>query len=350
MITLVNGKFQSASSLFVKNGSLVFTLNVDATVVAAPGGFVSAEIPIIFQLDANGNLIQPAQIFSNVELNPQNSKGIGTFYFVQAFDQNGARLSQPMAWQFSQASGSTVDISAMVPFSTTGGNVIFYPTSFPIVPPTLTSLGGVFANAGAAHEWVSTINSDGTVTLTQPSFADISGTLSAGQLPSPFTFTSITASGLITAQANIELGVVGTTSGQITMDGSTSGQATITAPAIAGTATNPILISNSVTLAATCILSAPGGIKIAAGTTITGQSGTGATVAMTASPTFTGTVLAAAITASGLIIAQANLALGVIGSLSGVLTLNGVTSGSATMHGSVYRGHQYESNFVQQQR
>ena len=255
MITLTNGHVQNAASIFVPYGSISFALNVDATVVLSPGGFVCADIPVVFQLDGSGNLIQPCKIFSNEELNPQNSVGLGTYYLVTVRDQNGASLSEPMAWQFNQIANSTVDISTMTPFFTEG-NVIFYPTAFPIGTPGPATLGGIFSNVGSAHQWVSAIGIDGTVTLSQPAFTDISGTLTNAQLPTPITFTSITASGLITAQANLELGVVGTTSGQITLDGSTSGQAMITAPAVAGTITNPVLFSNTVTLAATCVLTA----------------------------------------------------------------------------------------------
>lgn len=135
MITLTNGHIQNASSIFVPNGSIVFQLNVDATVLAAPGGFVCAEIPIVFQLDANGNLIQPAQLYSNEELNPQNSSGLGTYYLVTVYTQAGARLNAvPMWWQFQEAAGATVDISTMAPTSTVGGNVIFYPSFFNPAP------------------------------------------------------------------------------------------------------------------------------------------------------------------------------------------------------------------------
>ena len=41
--------------------------------------------------------------------------------------------------------------------------------------PTSTALGGVFANAGTTHRWVSSINTDGTVTVTQPKTGDVSG-------------------------------------------------------------------------------------------------------------------------------------------------------------------------------
>ena len=248
-ITLENGRLQTPQALAVPNGSITFQLNADATVIAAPYGFVSAETVATFQLDANGDIIAPAKIYSNLELNPQNSVGLGTYYLVTFYDQNGAALNQPMWWQFTQAANSTVDIGEIVPISTVGGNVIFYPISAITVPaPTLSTLGGVFANAGTAHEWVSAINTDGTVTLTQPAFSDISGTLSNAQLPSPIIFTSITASGLITAQANLQLGVSGSLSGLITFEGSTSGAATITGPATAGTITNPFAFSNSINL------------------------------------------------------------------------------------------------------
>jgi hypothetical protein len=125
MITLVNGSIQSASHTAVSNGSISLQLNVDATVIAAPNGFVCADIPIVFQFDANGNLIQPCAIWSNAELNPQNSLGLGTYYLVTLYDQNGARLNAvPMWWQFPEAAGAMVDISSVVPISTIGGNVI----------------------------------------------------------------------------------------------------------------------------------------------------------------------------------------------------------------------------------
>ena len=335
IITLVQGNVQNASGLAVPNGSMTLQLNVDATVVAAPYGFVSGAIEINFQFDENGDLVQPAQIYSNAELQPQNEIGLGTYYLVTFYDANGGRINaSPMWWQFTQAANSTVDISEVTPFATVGGNVIFYPTSFSVNPPTPTTLGGVFSNSGAAHQWIRAINTNGSVSLSQPAFSDISGTLAADQLPSPLTFGATTFSGLITAQAGIELGVIGSTAGLITLDGATSGQATITAPAVAGTPANPILFSNGINIPSTSVFSintdtgisrasagvldvgngaqgdASGtvnaarynvaGSQIAAANLSNGTTGTGA-VALAGSPTFTGTVGAAAITATGII-------------------------------------------------
>jgi len=133
VITLTNLGVQNASNIFVPNGSIRFQLNVDASVIASPYGFVAADVPVTFQLDANGNILPnapaaAAQIWSNAELNPQNSEGLGTYYLVTLYDQNGAILnSVPMWWQFSQANGATVNISEMTAFMTEG-NVIYYPT------------------------------------------------------------------------------------------------------------------------------------------------------------------------------------------------------------------------------
>lgn len=134
MITLINGFPQGLNALIVPNGSISFQLNTDATVIAAPYGFVAGGTEVVFQFDATGH-IQPnapaatAQIYSNLELNPQNSVGLGTYYLVTFYDQNGARLNKaPLWWQFPQVAGSTVDISEMTAFATVGGNVIYYPT------------------------------------------------------------------------------------------------------------------------------------------------------------------------------------------------------------------------------
>lgn len=189
MITLINGHIQNQSGLAVPDGSISFQLNVDAIVLAAPYGIIPAEQVVVFQFDVNGNILPnspavAAQIYSNAELNPQNTNGLGTYYLVTFYDANGARINvRPLWWQFPQAAGATVDISRLTPFATIGGNIIFYPTNFAVGPPGLSSLGGLFSNIGIVHEWVKSINTDGTVTLSQPDFSDISGTISAGQLP-----------------------------------------------------------------------------------------------------------------------------------------------------------------------
>lgn len=369
MIILTNGFPQGPDSLIVPNGSISFQLNVDATVIAAPGGFVAAAQEVVFQFDSTGH-IQPnspavaAQIYSNRELNPQLTPTLlGTYYLVTFYDANGARINKsPMWWQFPEVASSTVDISLMVPVSTVGGNVIFYPTAFVIPPPTATTLGGIFSNAGTPGFFISAINTDGTVSLS-PAVATpagattnvqvnilgslygdsgftynnsthavaISGALTAGGLA---TVAGLTSSALITAQANIHLGVAGSLSGVLTMEGSTTGACTITAPAIAGTITNPITFSNAISIPSGTTYQI-NGTQIAASNLSNGVTGSGAVV-LAVSPTITGTLTTSAISAttivaSGLITAQANIQLGVAGSLSGVITLEGSTSGAATI-------------------
>jgi hypothetical protein len=55
--------------------------------------------------------------------------------------------------------------------------------------PAPTVLGGVFSHTATTHQFVTAINTDGTVTTAQPAFTDISGTLAAAQLPAPTTST-----------------------------------------------------------------------------------------------------------------------------------------------------------------
>lgn len=301
MITLINGNVQNPSALAVPNGSVSFQLNIDATIIAAPFGIIPGSLEVVFQFDENGDILPnapavAAQIYSNLELNPQNEEGLGTYYLVTFYDANGARINaSPMWWQFIQAANTTVDIGEVTPFATVGGNVIFYPISLAVPPPSPSTLGGVFSNVGAPHQFVISINTNGSITLAQPSFADISGTLSNAQLPSPITFGTTSFSGLITAQANIQLGVVGTTGGQITMEGLTSGAATITAPSVAGTPANPILFSNGINIplgTALSISSDSGISRLSAGVIAVGN-GTPADVS--------GALSLAGITASGII-------------------------------------------------
>jgi len=49
--------------------------------------------------------------------------------------------------------------------------------------PTATSIGGVEAVGPVAHEWINSIGTDGTPTLSQPAFSDLSGAATASQVP-----------------------------------------------------------------------------------------------------------------------------------------------------------------------
>jgi hypothetical protein len=327
---LTNGHVQNCANGTVPNGSISFQLNVDATVIASPFGFVAANPPVVFQFDANGNILPPAgaaaaQIWSNEELNPQNSIGLGTYYLVTFYDANGAQINKvPLWFQFTEANGATVDLGMMVPFSTVGGNVIFYPTSFFIGPPGPSTLGGVFSNSGAPHMWVSAINTNGSVTLTQPNFTDIAGTIDPSQLPNPLTFSSITATGLITAQGNLQLGLSGTTTGAITFEGGTSGSSTITGPTVAATVGHPFLFSNSINVPSAGVFSinTDTGISRASAGVLDVGNGT--------SGNASGTVNAAQYNVAGSQIAAANLVNGVIGTGAIVLAASPTITGTLT--------------------
>lgn len=70
--------------------------------------------------------------------------------------------------------------------ATPNGNTVLQPDSLPgtgrwlkatggVSAPGPATLGGVFSNSGASHQWISAINTDGTVTLSQPAASDVSG-------------------------------------------------------------------------------------------------------------------------------------------------------------------------------
>lgn len=117
MITLIGGRIQNQGGMAVPNGSISLQLNRDAQVIAFPGGQVFASTVVIFQFDASGDLIQPAKIYSNAELNPRTATGVGTLYLVTIYDANGAPLNDSaMWWIFPNATGDTVDISDMTAY------------------------------------------------------------------------------------------------------------------------------------------------------------------------------------------------------------------------------------------
>lgn len=52
-----------------------------------------------------------------------------------------------------------------------------------IPPPTPTTLGGVFSQIAASHQFVTQIGTDGSVSQAQPAFTDIAGSVAATQMP-----------------------------------------------------------------------------------------------------------------------------------------------------------------------
>ena len=78
--------------------------------------------------------------------------------------------------------------------------------------PTASSLGGVEAVAAVAHQWVASISTAGVPALSQPGFGDLSGTLTASQLPLATTSAAgavIVGANLSVSSGTISLGTLG---------------------------------------------------------------------------------------------------------------------------------------------
>ena len=168
--------------------------------IASPYGFVAAAEEVVFQFNSAGQ-IQPnspavaAQIYSNYELAPQTDAGLGTYYAVTFFDQNGARLNKsPLWWQFTQTANSTVDISQMTPYETQG-NVIYYP--IPLTPAA--SVPGITVNlltqTGSIDTVIYTAPVRGLYQLVASMVCTVTGTGNVGQA---VTYTNSVAQRTIT--------------------------------------------------------------------------------------------------------------------------------------------------------
>lgn len=159
MISLINGNFQDAGGNLLAKGTLTLQPTADAAVVGSPGQVVSA-VPISFPI-INGALVGKCPIYSGVELTPQ------ILYTAVVFDQNGARLTNPVFWNFTQPAGSTVDVGTMVPQQ--GGPSLSYLLGQVTVPFSATP---VFA--GPASGFVITLTGNvASSTLTGMSTSQI---------------------------------------------------------------------------------------------------------------------------------------------------------------------------------
>lgn len=180
-ITLSNGGIQDAEGNALALGTVVLQLSNDAvTNDASPNKLVSANVPIIINLDANGNVTGTPKIWSNSELTPS-----GTSYSVMAFTAAGAQAWRAAQnWVFTAPGGSTIDLGTMVPTSSSvsySAPLVAAPgaiqtiTGFPLQIATVLQLGST-SDTGLSRD------SAGVIDVGNGTAGDKSGTINAANV------------------------------------------------------------------------------------------------------------------------------------------------------------------------
>jgi hypothetical protein len=141
-----------------------------------------------------------------------------------------------------------------------GVNTAVYPTGSTTSQTTITANGFYTMPAAGATTFLlvgNTVSSGTAVIYLSQSTGTARGPASGGGggavssvsgTANQVTVSPTTGATVVSLPAEVDLGVAGTSTGILGLNGATSGKATITAPAVAGTATNPISITNSLQL------------------------------------------------------------------------------------------------------
>jgi hypothetical protein len=187
-------------------------------------------------------------------LGPLSGSGVPTFRAITAADLPGGSIVNSVANSDGTLTISPTTGAVIASLALGNANSWTGTQTFATITPTTISGAANFSGtptfaAGAglgtgtysgAAVFSGAVNFTGT-----PVFS----TITAGKVVIGGTGGSLTDSVNLTfTGSTLTVGLAGTSSGTLSLAGSTSGTATLTAPAVAGTATNPIAISNSISL------------------------------------------------------------------------------------------------------
>jgi hypothetical protein len=258
-------------------------------------------------------------------MTPDGSSGISTLRAIVAndipslsYDASGAAATETARAEAAEALLAPLTSAHLItPLLGTPTSGTLINCTFPTLNQNTTgTAGGLTGDPNIAVGIVTLVGSvSGAATITAPSVA--------GTLTNPVVFSNA-------------ISVVNS----ITLQGTTSGAATITGPAIAGTITNPISLSNSVMVGGGVVLfndttGNQGQIAfVPAGTTYYDYLNTQIFRAISngrATTLTLGVSAATAATVTGTLTATTGVIAGIAGTTAGVLTLEGLTSGAATI-------------------
>ncbi len=213
-------------------GDVTSTAGTTATTVVTVGGSTAANIHsaevaanaatsvdtanTILKRDASGRtnfggIIFDGSTSGTVTVNPPSS--VASYAMNLPAAQGGANTylkndgSGNLSWS-TVTSGTVTNVATGT--GLTGGPITGSGT-ISLATPTTTSIGGVEAINPVAHEWVNSISSAGVPQLSQPSFGDLSGSVTSSQMPALTGDVTSTAGSTATTVAKIEGTSVDTT-------------------------------------------------------------------------------------------------------------------------------------------
>ena len=102
-------------------------------------------------------------------------QAIGSGFIVAAPPLTASYLTG--TWTVGLNTGAGLDVQA--------GNLI-------VKTPSVGDIGGVYSSAGVTNQWITSINTDGTVSRSQPAFSNISGNIAVSQMSGGTGATSST--------------------------------------------------------------------------------------------------------------------------------------------------------------
>ncbi len=168
--------------------------------------------------DGMQNLGGSPGVETGLDASKPATPGAGTIYM--ATDTKKVYQYNSGAWtMMASAAGSGGTVTSITAGTGLTGGTITGSGTVALANPSATTIGGVESIAPVSHEWINSISTAGVPSLSQPSFSDLTGTVTATQMPALTGDVTSTAGSTATTVVGIQGVSVNstapTTSGQV---------------------------------------------------------------------------------------------------------------------------------------